>query len=110
MKGKVAQELTCRGMIGVEVAIKEEEALHGAGAIFTGRRWQSSEGRLNAIPHLPPVRQKVSRRLDDIHAQDHTNLATEEVEQNCYPLLTGDAVEQAESVAKGAFAHTNLIT
>lgn|ERR1035438_5895262 len=111
MKGEVAQELTCRGMIGVEVAIEEEETLHGAGGIFMGRRWQRRpSGCLDTNPNLPSARLKVSRRVDEVHVQDHTDLATEEVEQNRYPLLIPNAFEQAESVAKGASEHPYLIT
>ena len=81
-------------MIGVEVAIDEEETLHGAGGIFMGRRWQRRpSGCLDTNPNLPSARLKVSRRVDDVHVQDHTNLAAEEIEQDGDALLIPDAFE-----------------
>src|SRR5665647_1926766 len=113
VKGEVAQKLASCGMIGVEVAIEEEQPLHGVGSnLYRPSLLAASLRRMSRChprtPHQPDWR--FLRRVDDVHVQDHTNLAPEEIEQNCSALLTADFLEQAETVAKCAVNHTYLIT
>ena len=76
-------------MIGVKVAVDEEQALHRT------TQWSLWSPLL--------------RRLNDVRIKHHANLAAEKIKQYGHAFLAGHGFEQAKGIGEGAVAYANLV-